>query len=966
MSRTITGRQKSWQILEQIGKGDAGEVLRVQAELGHEAGLMKRPVQNVSGGTILRQAVQIENEGKILAKLSGLDASRNNLIVHTPLLLDQSISGTSQTASFFIISEEVKGIAIENLLKQLYQEKISISQVLVLKVLSSLFFLLSKIHAMGIIWNDVKMEHIFWNENSNTLSFIDWGNGQFFDISDEATSQTQELLDYEQLISEGNLLLNQIAPELIPEIGWPANNSSLSKQELIHLQHRVEYMESYLSMRVVEYQVLFRKYLQKITDLETLKDLFELKNSLEKLGVQVDRPAMLASTLSLAVSYAQVKNYSLLKKLVSMVREYLTNDFGDNWNMAEYLLSVQEAYAEPGFSDLLSVTLQADWSQALWQLQIAQNQTKNLPYLRSTQMAMRKSANIVGITQEFLVDQLKNLADEAHLQIIRSQTHSTPDDPSQPALENFSFRLDQILKDWQVLVEGEMLGDKFLELRTLLSSQVPAFLEAPASLLHNLNTLLAKTREIFVAWSEGDLVKTKQALQDLFLLEPSLTYLQELYSAITNLEKWLESLSTGPVLGQSITTFAKQLLHKKTAIAARLSQPTWLGSLYACADALAAATDIEAVRSLAREKEWPIPWIEYIHVSIDLPIELGSSARLNQDQLVILAEYHQALKNQSGIAAALHQIKSSLPEFHPLYANLAEAFDQLFTTLPIHSPAVTVQAFPCQDQEAVQQAYSVLEYVRLWKENLSSGHPLARPVIPNQFTEWQIVQEIEQTQKTWENLVLPTLTDIRQRQWDKYTDLQQIEPPLALLYQSCRYLAKLSLEWSKIPTRGIFTELVQELIFLADKAHENFFSHWQAGESDPQKSMQWLVRTYQSTYSSINQTLLQVSRHLRTVVRSLDVVNKPEMARTRLAQNSAGDLMFALVQLERLIQPATRKPSKIQEWQAQYSQILKQTDWQATVREIETTESVHPLLPWFDELVRRDVDFISASENQKW
>lgn len=56
-------------LLNVIGKGDAGEVLRVQTELNTESGVMKRPVQNVSGGTMIRQALQIENEGKVLGLL---------------------------------------------------------------------------------------------------------------------------------------------------------------------------------------------------------------------------------------------------------------------------------------------------------------------------------------------------------------------------------------------------------------------------------------------------------------------------------------------------------------------------------------------------------------------------------------------------------------------------------------------------------------------------------------------------------------------------------------------------------------------------------------------------------------------------------------------------------------------------------------------------------------------------------
>jgi hypothetical protein len=60
----------------------------------------------------------------------------------------------------------VRGIAISNLLKNLLQKNASFSQTLVLKVLSSVFTLLSRVHALGIAWNDVKMEHIFWDEST--------------------------------------------------------------------------------------------------------------------------------------------------------------------------------------------------------------------------------------------------------------------------------------------------------------------------------------------------------------------------------------------------------------------------------------------------------------------------------------------------------------------------------------------------------------------------------------------------------------------------------------------------------------------------------------------------------------------------------------------------------------------------------------------------------------------------------
>ena len=161
MAKAVNGRERVWQIQELVGSGDAGEVLRVFSQPGNLQGVMKRPVQNVSGGTIVRQAAQIETEGKILTALEGIDFSRNSLTIHTPLLLDRSSEGTANTVNLFIVSEEIQGRSISSLLTERLNTGQSIPQNLVLKVLSSLLLLLENVHSKGVVWNDVKMDTFF-------------------------------------------------------------------------------------------------------------------------------------------------------------------------------------------------------------------------------------------------------------------------------------------------------------------------------------------------------------------------------------------------------------------------------------------------------------------------------------------------------------------------------------------------------------------------------------------------------------------------------------------------------------------------------------------------------------------------------------------------------------------------------------------------------------------------------------
>lgn len=961
MPRTINGRQFQWQLLEQVGKGDAGEVLRVQAQPGSLTALMKRPVQNASGGTILRQAVQIENEGQILASLNGLDASRNGLLVHTPLLLDQSIPGTTQTASLFIVSEEVPGVAISSLLKQQLQEDVSLSHVLVLRVLSGLFLLLERVHEHRIAWNDVKMEHIFWDETSGRLSFIDWGNGLFLSAQSPTNGQDPAWLDYQQFISEGNLLLNQIAPELIAELDWPVSAAQLTKDDLTQLQLRTEYLLSSLSMRVIDYQVLFRKQVQSIHNLDELSALLELKNSLEALGVLIDKQTALEAIQSLAVDYAKKQSFTSLNQLLALVKQYLPADFGDVWKITDYLLRLTDADQSPFFTELLTRVLSADWAGALWLLEGVREQTNNSARLNALQNQMRKAANIPSAYASPIYDLLIPLRDEVHIQLIHRHTYQDANDSLTKELERFSMQLDALLVNWHELGSGEILGDKLLTLRELLRSPAVGLISMPRELPKALNLLLSKLREFFAAWSGGELEPCRQALRELFLLEPSLTYLHSIDVEISALQGWMDKLFAGPEPGETLTRFAEELQTNKPRVAALLSQLGWLGSLYACVEVLQNATDINTVRAQAQGENWPITWIDYSYITIEVPQELGSKVRLNAAQAAALQGFHGALRLNQDLTSALQAVHTTLPQFYVLYQALAQAFESIYSTLPYQPKAIEISTFPQQDRTNVEEALAVLTALQSWK---AADHSEVL-TLPEGLSHWQIIQEAQIAQQLWQKQLLPALQAIRHREWKSLVLSSTIQLPEAFV-QACAYLSKFAAQWQRISESGIYPELTRELIFLSDQAQELFFTFWQQLEQTSNAALRWLVLTHQSLFSSVNQALLQISRHLRELARALDVINQADLAASRLARTSAGDLMFSLAQLAALIEPRDEPSARLQLWQEQYNQLLKQNNWQAFRQAVQDLDALHPLLPWANELVSRDIDIFTAFPNQKW
>ena len=147
-------------------------------------------------------------------------------------------------------------------------------------------------------------------------------------------------------------------------------------------------------MRVIDYQVLFRKQVQSIHNLDELSALLELKNSLEALGVLIDKQTALEAIQSLAVDYAKKQSFTSLNQLLALLKQYLPADFGDVWKTTDYLLRLTDAHQSPLFTELLTRVLSADWAGALWLLEAIREKTNNPVRLNALQSQMRKAANI--------------------------------------------------------------------------------------------------------------------------------------------------------------------------------------------------------------------------------------------------------------------------------------------------------------------------------------------------------------------------------------------------------------------------------------------------------------------------------------------------------------------------------------------------------------------------------------------
>ncbi len=943
MAKTVQGKRTQWMLLNVIGKGDAGEVLRVQTELNTESGVMKRPVQNVSGGTMIRQALQIENEGKVLGLFEGLNYQRGEITIHTPLLLDESISGTSRTAHLFIVSEQVSGISIDQLLQDMHRGGKAIPKVLVVKVLSGLLNLLFRVHSFGIVWNDVKTEHIFWDEAKNQLNFIDWGNALFFDPELGFQEKQGPSLDFAQMLTEGKHLIEQTYPELESELGWPVIASQINPDEMTALRFRTEYLAMYFSMRVTDYRLQFQKLSDRLTDPNLLRDALKMRQDLLDLGVTPQDETLLECIKRYSSQLIFNHDWETLHEITGIILESGGLDQPDLFNLLHYVSKLDVLKSFDEYPLMLDALQNQNIVEAHWLLNKVQSQTPdyNLDQIIS---ATRKLQIISNDTPIDLFEQLNNFK------------RQSPD---------LSSNITSILENWGVSSRADSFGIEFVLTRELLTKLDAHGQRVPFLLRQTIHALLGKVRQIYLKWNEGDLESVAEQLKDLYFAEPSLAYLPPIQTAVTSLISWIEKIKDGPQSNQTITRFAQELVDAFPALVTTLGKPAWLLAYWHCVSQLATVTDLDSLRDQASADRWPTPWIANQHLQTDLPDSVFLEHPLSQENQQLLQSFHKAAQQDSEINSYLNRIKSRLPQFTTAYRKLSDAYNNLFSPLHTNQDLPELARFPAQDREHVEQFYDLLNYVESWKSQLSRSSLI--PGLPEwqQEHDWQILKELEDVQNTWFKTTLPILVAIRQKKWDNFPK-PSISSQDSVLHQACVHLQSLWASWQKIPNLGIFPENTREMSYQIEQAQTHFFKYWQTQESSNSRVLRWLTLVYQSFYSQINRNLLLIGRQLRTIMRSLDVVNTPLMARTRLAQNSAGDLVFALVQLESLLQPPSRKRSIPREWQKQYLDLLQQSDRAAILEGIATIDSIHPLLPWFDELVRRDSTYFETPDEHKW
>jgi serine/threonine protein kinase len=609
MGRTIRGKNFTWEKQNLVGKGDAGEVYLVTTKKPPLSAVLKCPAKVATGGSIMRQASQIENEGRILTILDGLDWSDNRFTLITPKILDESIPGTSKTAAYFIISQQASGVSLEDLLKQAQYNGKPLSHRLLLKIISAMFQLFELIHAKNILWNDVKPGHIFWDEITRTITVIDWGNGIILkDKSGKSSQPGRFIEDIRQMLSEFGRILETTAPQLVCDLGWPQGSLlDLNDNDVDILRKRVTFLENYYAHKVVENRAFERLFQEKIENVTELDQLITSQNELFQLGEAIDHQIVSKAASSLILGSIQKGQIETCRMILERIKLLPWFRNSADWELVDTVLSSNRNISSTDLIAIIKLIFSASWVELYWMLYRndffdQDNQARKGLSYRLRQLILPEACAIYHVR-----DMVKDLLDEHHIKVIQARMKDS-NAAELGILDKVSAALSIINKYWTDDHTTGFMGDHLFALQHELPNLRQIGIQVNPCLELMINTQAQQVRMMLFAWNSADFENLHKALRELFIWDPDMPDVGHLDTKIASIDLWMQKLISGPQSQTGGVEFIQEMIDQYPDLTQELGSPIWLKELLTGLSDLQKAEGADQVLEIINSYQLPISW----------------------------------------------------------------------------------------------------------------------------------------------------------------------------------------------------------------------------------------------------------------------------------------------------------------------------------------------------------------------
>lgn len=626
-SDIVSGQQSAWVLLKKLGEGDAGEVYLVESLLEKQPAILKRPVRSAFASDIIRQTAQITTEGKILKALSSALRMDSDFSVYVPDLLDQSRPGTAYSERLFIVLEKARGFDLAFLARAAHMGGLSGADIqaetpeekrfiqslsesgrmperIILSALKALLGLFERIHyrtfdidgseVHGILWNDVKPEHLYWDPWRAQLTIIDWGNGQFLEEDGTTRDRLYSVSDdYRQLVEEMGRFLESAAPNLLERLDWPSPEliragDAQAAEAVQRLHERI-----YVILQEQLYQVqqaradeaeLLRRADAEAARSNPLIDLEIIHRRIIGLGELPDYNGALTLALTCAARFAESNRFAEVEETCEWASELPGSDRERLQLVASLarITSRSQSVTEEQHNNLRNAVicaLHGDWPNVLWNLVSALKNDVEPDWWYDLISTVRRQqlGPDAGNILPLVVARRALLT----LQSMVEKYERATDEKSQAAL----FRLQPLVRrlreetipNWLHLDPAPPYGNLTYQDIEEELEEIGAFLpEARQALERALFQPRAQVERVIAAWNAADFDGAIEGLRQILLWDPDRRRVLRARQSLIDTPLWLERVRTGPPPGEPYQSFITDIEFEGRELRNQIGPASWL------------------------------------------------------------------------------------------------------------------------------------------------------------------------------------------------------------------------------------------------------------------------------------------------------------------------------------------------------------------------------------------------------
>jgi serine/threonine protein kinase len=735
----VVGQRQRWVLKKKLGEGDAGEVHLVESLLYHKTAIKKKPYSSGTASLVLRQATQILREAQILKSLSTLTFPANAYTIHTPAVLDQSQAGSEFSGGLFIVIEKAAGIDLNALARlarygrgagefsagggeieipaqfletlELIHE---VPDLLLLRVLHGTIVLFEKMHfteilkdgekKFGLIWNDVKSEHLFWDPQNCCLTIVDWGNGQFLEADGGAVDrQSSRMDDYVQFVTEMRRFLQEVKPDLLEKINWPAevNPGNAFSEGIKPIRESIESLMAQEQAKLEKYRRIEKDLATTSNpDLEHFQQLIDLQNSILSFGELPEFSSAIGLSVRLLTRLAERQEFDSIRNICEITLKWPARN-QQKWQLIARIAELASdagQYSSEVYARSCLAAINEDWPRVSWEFLLA---IQDQPFpawwedlnrrLRQLQFGISNDVILpyVIVTRTFFTMQAAALQREkvGQQQGLSMETQALPL-VSDEFLHLFEEEVVQKWKDIEPPPPNAGVGYGEIEQNLeQIENVLPGSSEA---LRKGFSQLNAQAEIILDAWQRKEFEKARRGLRQLLLLDPHRRRLLTTDRALQYAPQWLAAVRSGARNDELFQDFLTQIELKGRDLRNQVGSSRWLDLILDTLKSLRTGARPADLMMLHPEILIEIPWINE-HRSRET-LNLPRMQPLNLERLRVayqsIAAVHSAREGEIGREKELvleKALDSWIPEAR---GSSARVFDAILRDL-------NGQAVPC-------------------------------------------------------------------------------------------------------------------------------------------------------------------------------------------------------------------------------------------------------------------------------